>query len=281
MALKLAVSSFAWQPDRANEAIAHLASTGVVKGVELVLPMAFKDPTKVARPERAACRAAWEEQGLSVISVQSLAYGRPELQLLGDADVRTAFIDHLVLMAELARDLGAQRMVFGSPANRKRGALAMPEAMVRAQDFFRRLGDRIAHTGVIVCLEPNPPIYAGCDFVQRAEEAIELVERIDHPYVATQLDTGAIVFAQREGQGPDDAALKRVVDSAAHMHISVPGLLPIVVNDQEQAALAERLPVATLPWVSIEMKHPAEGADPFPAIDAAISAVRQWYPIEA
>lgn len=283
--MKLAVSSFAWPPRESTRIAAWLGTVPEVGGVELVLLMAFTDPARATAEEIKAVRALYADQGLAIPSVQSLAFGRPELQLLGNADTRRTFRDHLLRMAELASALGARTMVFGSPANRRRGAMPMDEAMSLAVDFFRQLGEALEDTGIILTVEPNPPIYADCDMITRLEEAIELVRRVDHPMVKVQLDTGAIAHAQGEGRGPELAAIADAVMDAAHLHVSVPGLSPLRSRDDVQAAIADKLLKAglqdrpSIPWATIEMKHAGEEADPRPALREAMDAVCAWYPI--
>lgn len=278
--MKLAVSSFAWPPERAADAAGLLGELPAVQGVELVLPMSFPIPAQASYAEVKKCRRMYELNGLSVVSVQSLAYGMPQLQLLGDADVRSHFLDHLERMAVLAKDLGASIMVFGSPANRRRGDMPFQEALDIATDLFQRLGDRLVPTGVVVCIEPNPPIYANCDFLLRTEETMALVERVAHPHVKLQLDTGAIVFAQREGHDLEEADFLAALNRAGHVHVSVPGLSPVRHSDTEQVELASRIRQADPPWVSIEMMH-GGAPNPFSAIREAVEAVCDWYAIRS
>ncbi len=283
--MKLALSSFAWPPAESAGVAAALATIPQVSGVELVLPMAFKDPATATMAEVEAVRRIYADQGLTIVSVQSLAYGKPELQLLGDATVRAAFRDHLLHMAQIAAGLGARTMVFGSPANRRRGAMSMEDAMSIAVEFFKQLGEELESSGVVVTVEPNPPIYADCDMIVRVEEALELVRRVDHPLVKLQLDTGAIAHAKEAGHASTGDVLIEAVDRAAHLHLSVPGLGPLHREDAAQTRIAKEMLEAGVsqqarsPWASIEMKQTGVDADPLPAIRAAVEAACLWYPI--
>ena len=277
--MKLAVSSFAWDAQRTEEARRILSRSGRVQGVELVLPMAFADPATATAGEVREVRQAWEQVGVPIVSVQSLAFGRPELQLLGEAPVRVRFLDHLVRMAELAAGLGAERMVFGSPANRRRGALTVEDAMQRSVDFFRTLAERVKALDVVVCVEPNPRIYADCDHIQRIEEAVELVQRVDHPAIRVQFDTGAILYAQREGAGPSVESVREALSISGHMHLSTPGLEGVHHEDRGLGALGELpLPWKDQEWLSIEIRTPP-GTDLQDAITEAELAAASWFPI--
>lgn len=278
--MKLALSSFAWPPERTGEVRQGLKAMSAVQGVELVLPMSFSEPATATEAQAIEVRNAWEDAGITVVSVQSLAFGKPDLQLFGNALARQRLLDHLEQMASLAAWMGAGKMVFGSPASRLRGNLAMASAMDIAIDFFSRLGELVLPMGIEVCVEPNPPIYAGCDFINTMEEALDLVQRTAHPAIKVQCDTGALIHAQRKGDELSAASLASALGLSGHLHISNPGLLPIFPTDIEQAHWAKRiLPGLNLPWASIEMRTP-DGIEPLDAITTAIDAVSTWYPIE-
>jgi hypothetical protein len=214
--------------------------------------------------------------------VQSLLFGKPDLQLFGDAEVRARLLSHLVRMASLAGDLGARTMVFGSPASRLRGGLALDSATGLAVDFFKRLGDALPHDGPIVTVEPNPPIYAGCDWLNHTAEAVEFIQHVGHSRIRLQLDTGAMVSAIEAGLPHDPALLATAVELGAHLHVSAPGLPPLRATDQVQQRIAHDLLSAgllhrdELPWVSLEMNG---GQDPVAGIQEAVTAVCAWYPI--
>ncbi|MGV9014063.1 MAG: sugar phosphate isomerase/epimerase family protein [Flavobacteriales bacterium] len=279
--MKLAVSSFAWPPERTPAVRSGLKNFLEVKGVELVLPMAFPDPARATRSEAVEVRDAWNEAGLSVVSVQSLVFGNPDLRLFGDEEVSMRLLDHLEHMGRLADWLGARVMVFGSPANRLRGDLPMDAAFHKAAVFFKQLGQRVSPLDVTVCIEPNPPIYAGCDFINTMAQAVQLVEMVDHPCVQVQCDTGAIIHEQRSGAMPSAGALENALQRSAHLHISNPGLLPLQYSDDEQASCAKQvLPHLNLSWASIEMRTPP-GGEPLAAIERAVRSVCSWYPIES
>ena len=278
--MKLAISSFAWPPERTAEIRSGLRSIPEVKGVELVLPMAFADPARTTRAEVLKVRNAWREAGLSVVSVQSLVFGNPDLRLFGSDADRLCLLDHLEHMGRLAAWSGSRVMVFGSPANRLRGELPMEKALLLATDFFHRLGQRLSPLDVTVCIEPNPPIYAGCDFINTMAEAFELVELVDHPCVRVQCDTGAIIHEQRSGATVSTSKMQGALHRSAHLHISNPGLHPLEPGNSEQSHCAKQiLPHLDLSWASVEMRTPIN-ADPMAAIEQAVRSVSAWYPLE-
>ena len=254
-----------------------LSAVPAIHGVEIVLPMAFVDPAVATDSEVMAQRRLWNDHGLEITSVQSLAYGRPDLQLFGSRSVRARFVAHLERMAEVAAGLGAPHMVFGSPANRRRGALPLADAMRTATVFFKEVAQRIQHTGVTLSIEPNPPIYSECDFVVHLSEAIELVRAIDDPRVRVQVDTGSIAYDIARGEKIPRAMVLDAIALAGHMHVSMPGLHPLHANDADQAAISRwGVPWAEIKSCSIEMRTP-EDTDPRTTLTEAIAAVMDWY----
>lgn len=283
--MKLAISSFAWPSSSSEAVLEALGAMALVSGVELVLPMAFADPGKATPKQVERVRKDHERHGLEIPSVQSLAYGKPDLQLFGDQSARNGLLAHLVLMARLSSDLGARTMVFGSPANRLRKGIPMEQATALAVDLFRRLGDAMPEQGLCVTIEPNPPIYSGCDWLNHTAEAAEMVRAVDHPRVKLQLDTGAMVCTTAEGFPHNAIVLASAIELAAHLHVSSPELIAIDPNDAAQERIAAQLLLAEvhqqvmIPWASIEMKHGAPSEDPLKAIERAVRAVIRWYPI--
>ena len=75
------------------------------------------------RSDIAEYRRSWEDRGLQIVSLQSLLFGRSDLQLFGDDGVRAALADYLRRVIDFGAPLGAHALVFGSPKNRLRGAL--------------------------------------------------------------------------------------------------------------------------------------------------------------
>ena len=165
--LRLAVSNIAWNADE-DDAIGLLLQSEGVAGVEIAPTKWRERPLDATSREIADYRRAWEERGLRIVSMQSLLFGRPDLQLFGDT--RSALTDFLIRTIELGANLGAHALVFGSPRNRVRGELSPVDAMSTAVDFFRPLGEHAAAHGVTLCIEASPPDY-GCDFVTTTAEA--------------------------------------------------------------------------------------------------------------
>ncbi|MCB0359361.1 MAG: TIM barrel protein, partial [Bdellovibrionales bacterium] len=151
---RVAISNLAWDLDEDPEIRQALHSLGV-RGVEIAPSKIWEHPLAVSPDEVKQYREYWAEADIAIVSLQSLCFGRPDLQLFESETQRSALLDHLVGMCELAVALGAEHLVYGSPKQRVRGDLRLADAESIAVDFFASLGERAESLGVIVCFEPN------------------------------------------------------------------------------------------------------------------------------
>lgn len=215
--MKLAISNIAWTRGQDAAVAAEMRAAGA-DAVEIAPTTIWPDPLLATALERRQLREHWAALGFPIVALQSLLFGRADLQLF-DTATRGELRDRLVGFMELARDLGATRLVFGSPRNRVRGALSQAEAFQKAAAFFRQVGAAGERLGVIMCLEPNPPAY-GCDFVTSAAEGRELVEAVGSAGFGLHLDAAAMHLAGDDAR----AEIGRSGQVLRHVHLSAPQL---------------------------------------------------------
>lgn len=268
--MKLAVSSIAWSSAE-DSAVADLLRREGVRGVELA-PTAWRErPLDAPEADVLGLRRWWEEHGIIIVALQSLLFGRPDLQLFGGRTARAAMLDHLRRTVDFAAAVGARALVFGSPKNRRRETLPVREANAVAADFFRELGEYAHNHGASLCIEANPPEY-GCDFVTTTAEAVELCRSIGHPGVRVNGDLGGMTLAHED--------LSRTIAESAswlgHFHASEPHLAETGAN-ADHATAARALRVAGYDgWVSIEMRA-AGGSGSVAAIARAVQRAKAAY----
>ena len=266
--MKLAISAIAWRPEEDAEVVSVLHRTGVA-GVELAPTAYWPAPLGAPREERRARGAWWQAQGFEVPALQSLLFGRPDLNLFDPAG-RGAFIRYLVGMLDVAVDLGAKMLVFGSPRNRLRGSLPAEEAFELATAAFREVGAEADLRGVCLCIEPNPPAY-GCDFVTTAEEGAALVQAVGSPGFGLHLDTAGIHLV---GSDPS-LEVARYAPLVRHCHLSAPNLAPVgEPSGVDHSGVLEALRAASYQgWVSIEMRAAADRETRIQAVAKAVRAM--------
>ncbi len=270
---RLGVSNLAWPARAEARALALLAARGA-QGVEVA-------PTRIApwdelTPQRlSAFRQGCTEAGLVVSSMQAIFYGRPEATLLGEPADFEAMAEQVRRIAGIAHALGAGVAVFGAPNSRLRGTLSPADAMQRGAERLRRLGDLAAAGGLVLCMEPVPAIY-GADFLNHADEVVEIVRAAGHPSVRAHLDTACVCLA-----GDDvAAAIRAAAPLLAHYHMAEPQLGPFAHPVLDHARAGATLDeVDYQGWVVIEMREVEAEADEdgLGAVAAAIAYARRHY----
>ena len=268
---RLGVSNLAWPARAEAPALALLAAHGA-QGVEVA-------PTRIApwdelTPQRlSAFRQGCTDAGLAVSSMQAIFYGRLEATLLGEPAGFEAMGEQVRRIAGIAHALGAGVAVFGAPNSRRRGALSPADAMRLGAERLRRLGDLAAAGGLVLGIEPVPAAY-GADFLNHADEVVEIVRAAGHPSVRAHLDTACVCLA-----GDDvAAAIRAAAPLLAHYHMAEPQLGPfagaVLDHARAGAALDE---VGYEGWVVIEMREIDAEDDGLGAIAAAIAYSRRHY----
>ena len=249
---RLAVSSIAWAPQQDLDARALFRRVGV-RGIELT-PLKYWPTAPDVSPQAVAeCRAFWSDAGMEIIALQGILFGKTDAMLFASDRERAALEELLVGMAHLAAGLGARTVVFGAPANRRRGSLTEDEAVANAVPMFQRVGDAYASVGCALAIEPNPPRY-GADFCRTIAEVQTLVRAVGHPGVRLHLDAGAIVI-----QDETRAAVTSAASEAQHFHISEVDLVAVGAGTVDHAQIGRWLHEGGYDgWHSIEMRPPAD-----------------------
>lgn len=264
--MKVAFSNLAWPAELDEEMLSGFPERGFV-ALEVAPTRLWTDPLAQDRAEVARVRAVVEGQGMHIVALQSLLFQRPELQLFGPGAAREGLIAHLTGMARLASWLGATRLVFGSPGNRRRGDLSVERADEIAIDAFCRLGAAAADLGVCFCIEANPVDY-NCDYLTDAVASTAFVRAVASPGVRLHLDTACMALA-------GDDATERIqvgADVLAHVHASAPKLGPVGPEgpvDHEAVAAALRA-IDYDDHISVEMLPPVGPDDADQDVPSAV-----------
>jgi D-psicose/D-tagatose/L-ribulose 3-epimerase len=273
--MRLAISNIAW-PSGADATVMPLLHTHGVEGVELALTKVWPEPLAVSADEVRAYREGWEKQGLRIVALQALLFGKPHLTLFGSEQARGQMRDYLTRMIERAGLLGARVLVFGSPKNRLRHGQSPAEAWAIAVPFFRELGGIARRHGVCFCIEPNPPAY-GCDFVTTVAEGIELVDAVADDGFGLHLDTAGMSLAG----DPPMASILAAGNRCQHFHVSSPFLAEVdgatVTHNEFAQALRE---ADYQSWLSIEMGEAKETGAWAAAVERSLAFVRAAYALD-
>src|SRR5262245_39646670 len=206
--------------------------------------------TDVPRDRRRELRRRAEDSGLTLLGLHWLLAKTEGLQLTSpDAGVRQATADYLVELARCCADLGGDILVHGSPAQRR-----IPAGKTRAEagDYAvapsRRARNGIGDAGVKLCLEPLSPPEA--DFINTCAEAVELLDRIDHPNFLLHLDVKAM--STDEMPAPD--LIHRYAGRTGHFHANDPNRRGPGFGDTDFVPVFRALRESGYQgWVSVEV----------------------------
>ncbi len=246
------VSQIAWSTEEEEAVLQRLQCSGIAH-LELAPGRLAPDPLK-AEGEAAGIAGGFARYGLTPLAFQSLLFLKPELRVFGENAQECA--DYLIGIGKFARSIGVDRMVFGSPVNRR-----VPEGWPRekvvahAIEFFRAVGEGLKPFGVVLALETNPVEYQS-NFATTLAETVEWLRAVDHPNVGLNLDTGALTLT---GESVE-LLIAENVGLVRHVHISEPMLAPLSVKNPVHGRVLVALRSAGYSGsVSLEMKRPAGG----------------------
>ena len=199
-----------WEHRRICEFVADLG----YQGLELAPFTLAPRITEITTEQRALLRRQAEDCGLTLLGLHWLLARTEGLHLTApEEDVRRRTALYLVELARCCRDLGGDILVFGSPAQRRIPAgLTRAQALEYAVDTFQQALPGIADQGVRICLEPLTP--EETDFINSCAEAVELIERVNHPNLVLHLD----VKAMSSESTPVPDLIRRYATRTGHFH---------------------------------------------------------------
>ena len=236
----------------------RLAADCGYDGVEIAPFTLAETADGVTAGMREDLRRMASDHGLAIVGLHWLLVAPPGLHISGpDAAVRRRTCKHLTDLIRLCSDLGGSRMVFGSP--RQRDVLPGDDpaaAWQRTVESVRSLMPAAEEHGVVLAFEPLSR--AETNFINTKDEAVRLIEDVDHPNFRLILDTRAM---SDEGRPIPDI-----------LHKGAPWLVHVHANDPNRrhpgSGALDFLPIMrTLDeigyedWISVEVFDFSPGAE--------------------
>ncbi len=103
-----------------------------------------------------------------------------------DDALRAKSVGYLNELIDFCGDLGGKALIFGSPKQRNTVGISIDEAKKHLADGLAAVADHAQQRGVQVLIEPLDKTQT--DVVNITAEAMELVDKIDHPAIQTMFD---------------------------------------------------------------------------------------------
>ncbi len=242
--MKLAISNIAWTEDDDKEMYAFLKENDIT-ALEIAPTRLIKEnPYEHLDEARELKERLKSDYDLDVVSMQSIWFGRNEKIFESEEDYN-AMIDYTEKCIDFAKAIGCHNIVFGCPKNRN---ISSTDDCEKALTFFRTLGEYAAIKDVVIAVEPNPTIY-NTNFLNRTEEALEFVKRLNMSHVKINYDLGTVIENKE-----DLKLLKDNLTWINHIHISEPNLEPVQNRELFRELIALLREQNYKKTVSIEMK---------------------------
>jgi sugar phosphate isomerase/epimerase len=231
------------------EKVCDFASGLGYQGIE-VAPFTLAASAELLTPQRrAALRESAESRGLEIIGLHWLLMKPPGLSITHpDAAVRRETARYFVELVGLCADLGGTVMVIGSPKQRNLlPGVKREQAMGYAAEVFTPCLEPAAKRGVTLAIEPLST--RETDFLTCASDAVELIERINHPHFRLQLDVKAMSYEYK----PIPQIIRESAKHLAHFHVNDPNLLGPGMGEIDHGPIITALREAGYDgWLSVE-----------------------------
>jgi sugar phosphate isomerase/epimerase len=173
--------------------------------------------------DEATCRRAGEcarQAGLEVVGLHWLLAWTEGLHLTTpDAQIRQNTVQFGQHLARCCAAMGGRVMVWGSPKQRNlASSQSKDSAYANAADILRPICEVAGPLNVTVAMEPLGPHET--DFLNTADEAAALIDRVNHPACQLHLD----VKAMSSEDTAIPAIIQRHAHHLAHFHANDPNL---------------------------------------------------------
>lgn len=188
-------------------------------GIEIASISFAEKVTDISASQRKTILQTARDSGL-VLPAMHMLMSPPSLGMhinSPDAAVRAKTVDYLKAVVDLAGDLGAATIIYGSPFSRNVGA---GSDYRQARELFlqeiRKAADHAGTRKVTICVEPLP---ADCtDLCTTSESAYGLVLAVNHPNFGLMLDCKAMTSEVR----PVEKTIGLFGRYAKHVHANDP-----------------------------------------------------------
>jgi len=196
--------------------------------------------------------------GLEIIGLHWMLAKTTGLYLTSpDAAIRRKTADYLRLLARVCRYLGGEIMVFGSPMQRNLlPGVTREQAADFAVEIFQEVSDTFAEQQVTLCLEPLTP--KETDFINTCDEAMQIIQRVNHPTIMLHQDVKAMLGAETESI---PSLIHRHKNFCKHFHVNDTNLLGPGMGETDYHPILKALIESQYKgWVSVEVFDYKPGA---------------------
>ena len=197
--------------------------------------------------------------GLEIVGLHWLLAKTQELHLTSpEPSVQERTVEYLRLLAHVCSSLGGSVLVFGSPQQRSLlDDVTREQALETAASVFRQAMPAVANAGLRLCMEPLT--HQETDFITTCAEAVELIDRVNHPSFVLHQDVKAMLGAEEDSV---ETLIHRYHGICGHFHVNDTNLLGPGMGDTDFRPILRALnDVNYSGWVSVEVFDYRPGAE--------------------
>lgn len=214
--MDISLSNIIWPKGRENlSSFLNSLEDNGVKKVELALSCFWREPIDVSLAQVNELLSELEKKCIKVVSLHSLTYTRPDLEVFNSSHSRKKLINYIKRYFLIARKLKCKNLVFGSPGSRKCYNKSKQELDKIFFDFLVELNEHAS--GLAFNIEPLAK--ESCEYLNSFMEAVEIIDGKNLKNIFIQLDIRSIIESNED--------IYEILDYSQfinHVHTGNPGL---------------------------------------------------------
>lgn len=247
--MKLAICNETYRDWPWDKALAHARSNGY-EGLEVAPFTLNSDDGTLSHDRQQQLVRLAEQNDLEIIGLHWLLAFTTGFHLTSDnPSVRRRTAEYLAGLAQLCREMGGHVMVFGSPQQRNIAeGMTQEQAHGHAKSVIESILPSLEESQVVLALEPLGSHET--NFLNTAEQAIDLCREFNSPWVRLHLDVKAMTCETK-------TIPQIILDSQewlAHFHANDPNLRGPGMGEVEFKPIISALnQIQYDGWISVEV----------------------------
>jgi len=213
--MKIAICNELFKGWNLRDVFRYVSGLGY-EGIEIAPFTISDDVRKIGSNERREIKESASSYGLKVVGTHWLLVTPKGLHLTHpDENVRWLTEQYLFELVKFTDDIGGRILVFGSPNQRKvLTGVSYQQAWNYAKEIFYECSQFAKDFGATFAFEPLAKHLT--NFINTAEEAIQLIKEVSHPNFKLHLD----IFSMLDEGRPLPDTIKRSSEYLVHLHIN-------------------------------------------------------------
>ena len=212
--MNISISNICWAKERIIFLfLRHIKNN--VYAVELALSCIWDEPTTISIDEIQWMKTQLDSRSISLVSLHSLTYTRPDLSLFKDSGSYIELASYIQSYISIARALDCPNLVFGSPKARLNyNNLGKDELDHQFISFLKHIDPLME--GVNFNIEPLSLNYT--EYLNSFDECIDVLSCFSSKNIFIQLDLRTFI------ENNEPIPYEKINQYVRHVHVSNPGL---------------------------------------------------------